>query len=118
MGHGPGSGDDEGWRVMGRRRTTWGRARGRPGRRPCPPRYARVAVVAAVLCAVTVLPGGAALAAGATPGSATFGSRSPHPIAAWGERDAATSDSSCEGAGTYYVVVERVDRSGSSPDAW
>lgn len=50
--------------------------------------------------------------------TATFGSRSPHPIAAWAEREAATSDSSCEGAGTYYVVVERVDRSGSSPDAW
>ncbi|WP_230396366.1 hypothetical protein [Streptomyces blattellae] len=50
--------------------------------------------------------------------TATFGSRSPHPIVAWGEREAAPGGSSCEGAGTYYVVVERVDRSGSTPGAW
>ncbi|WP_425588967.1 hypothetical protein [Streptomyces similanensis] len=45
-------------------------------------------------------------------------SRSPHPVSAWGRRDAAPGHSLCQGAGTYYVLVERIDASGASPDAW
>lgn len=49
--------------------------------------------------------------------SATFGaSRSPHPVAAWAAREAGKA--LCKGGGTYYVVVERVDASGSSSDTW
>ncbi|MEW1644416.1 hypothetical protein [Streptomyces sp. NPDC091219] len=49
--------------------------------------------------------------------SATFGaSRSPHPVAAWAAREAGKA--LCKGGGTYYVVVERVDASGSSSDSW
>ncbi|MFJ4687800.1 hypothetical protein [Streptomyces sp. NPDC088789] len=44
--------------------------------------------------------------------------RSPHPIVAWGEREVAPTGSRCEGAGTYYVVVERVSTSSSAPDGW
>ncbi|MFF3334295.1 hypothetical protein ACFYWX_32905 [Streptomyces sp. NPDC002888] len=44
--------------------------------------------------------------------------RSPHPIAAWGAREVAPDKSLCQGAGTYYVVVERLGTSGSSSDAW
>ncbi|MEV6167788.1 hypothetical protein AB0L99_06125 [Streptomyces sp. NPDC051954] len=47
-----------------------------------------------------------------------FGSRSPHPIAAWGARETPAPGSSCQGAGTYYVIVERADRDDSSSDAW
>ncbi|MGW3307063.1 hypothetical protein ACWDG9_10805 [Streptomyces sp. NPDC001073] len=49
--------------------------------------------------------------------SATFGaSRSPHPVAAWAAREAGKA--LCKGGGRYYVVVERVDASGSSSDTW
>ncbi|WP_367321973.1 hypothetical protein [Streptomyces sp. HUAS ZL42] len=55
----------------------------------------------------------------------TFGAaRSPRPITAWGARDAGRRRNSCQEAGTYYVVVERVGTAGSSasssssPDAW
>ncbi|WP_439948471.1 hypothetical protein [Streptomyces sp. BBFR109] len=44
--------------------------------------------------------------------------RSPHPVAAWGARDAAPGRTLCQGAGTYYVLVERIDANGSSPDTW
>ncbi|WP_308298790.1 hypothetical protein [Streptomyces sp. GESEQ-35] len=47
-----------------------------------------------------------------------FGSRSPHPIAAWGARETHATGSSCQGTGTYYLLVERADRSDSSPGAW
>ncbi|WP_234342992.1 hypothetical protein [Streptomyces fulvoviolaceus] len=51
--------------------------------------------------------------------SVYFGtSRSPHPIAAWGAREAFSQRTSCQGAGTYYVLVERLDRAGSSTDTW
>ncbi|MET8247435.1 hypothetical protein ABZV31_25245 [Streptomyces sp. NPDC005202] len=51
--------------------------------------------------------------------SASFGaSRSPHPIAASVAREASPGHVLCQGAGTYYVVVERVDATGSSPDTW
>lgn len=36
--------------------------------------------------------------------------RSAHPITAMGEREATRSGSICKGAGTFYVVVERVQR--------
>jgi len=49
--------------------------------------------------------------------SATFGAgRSPHPVAAWAARE--TGNALCKGDGQYYVVVERVDASGSSSDTW
>ncbi|MFJ5260681.1 hypothetical protein ACIQAC_09485 [Streptomyces sp. NPDC088387] len=44
--------------------------------------------------------------------------RSPHPIVAWGEREISPEGSRCEGAGTHYVVVERVTTSTSAPDPW
>ncbi|MFK4146948.1 hypothetical protein [Streptomyces sp. NPDC004065] len=45
-------------------------------------------------------------------------SRSPHPVAAWGVREASPGHALCQGAGAYYVLVERVDATGSSADAW
>ncbi|BCL21669.1 hypothetical protein ACPCBX_24465 [Streptomyces tuirus] len=51
--------------------------------------------------------------------TASFGvARSPHPIAAWGRREAGKP--LCRKAGAYFVSVERVDPDGegSSPDAW
>lgn len=51
--------------------------------------------------------------------TATIGSgRSPRPLTAWGARVLPSNRSLCQGAGTYYVVVERVLRTESSPDAW
>ncbi|MGW3107500.1 hypothetical protein [Streptomyces sp. NPDC001100] len=216
--------NDEGWRVMGRRRTAWWRTRARGGGRTPVARAAvrtvgaavrpvgavgrpvgvvrRVGVVFAVLCATAALAGQPAGAAG-TPGSygydkgdrtvngatgptgavglksggtyrsslpkgavlyygltldavsdvyvsvtavppagttvaatdgirvslqnaagtgcthqsATFGaSRSPHPVAAWAARETGTA--LCKGGGHYYVLVERVDATGSSSDTW
>ncbi|MFE1751813.1 hypothetical protein ACFW88_14930 [Streptomyces anandii] len=45
-------------------------------------------------------------------------SRSPHPVAAWGAREASPGHALCQGRGTYYVLVERADATGSSPDTW
>ncbi|MFI1164912.1 hypothetical protein ACH4UM_15145 [Streptomyces sp. NPDC020801] len=45
-------------------------------------------------------------------------SRSPHPIAAWGVREASPGHALCQGSGTYYVLVERIDAAGSSPNTW
>lgn len=45
-------------------------------------------------------------------------SRSPHPIAAWGVREASPGHVLCQGAGTYHVLVERISATGSSPDTW
>ncbi|GHE66187.1 hypothetical protein GCM10014715_19900 [Streptomyces spiralis] len=45
-------------------------------------------------------------------------SRSAHPIAAWGARDASPGHALCRGAGAYYVLVERIAATGSSSDAW
>ncbi|MEU7054571.1 hypothetical protein [Streptomyces sp. NPDC046197] len=45
-------------------------------------------------------------------------SRSPHPIAAWGAREASPGRVLCQKAGRYYVVIERADATGSSPDTW
>lgn len=54
---------------------------------------------------------------GCTYQSATFGAgTSPHPVAAWAARE--TDKALCNGAGLFYVVVERVDATGSSPDTW
>ncbi|MEU6481361.1 hypothetical protein ABZ858_31715 [Streptomyces sp. NPDC047017] len=44
--------------------------------------------------------------------------RSPHPIAAWGMREASPGHTPCQGAGTYYVLVERIAATGSSTDTW
>ncbi|MFE2137969.1 hypothetical protein ACFW9X_33130, partial [Streptomyces sp. NPDC059466] len=50
--------------------------------------------------------------------AAHFGaSESPHPVAAWASREIGPTKYSCQAAGTYYVVVERVDTSGSSATA-
>ncbi|MFJ9633494.1 hypothetical protein ACIRU8_37945 [Streptomyces sp. NPDC101175] len=58
-----------------------------------------------------------AAGAGCTHQSATFGaSKSPHPVAAWAARE--TGRALCKGSGQYYVLVERVDASGSSSDTW
>jgi len=49
--------------------------------------------------------------------SATFGAdRSPHPVAAWAAWE--SGKALCKGGGKYYVLVERVDASGSSSDTW
>ncbi|MBW8739102.1 MAG: hypothetical protein JF621_18910 [Streptomyces turgidiscabies] len=45
-------------------------------------------------------------------------SRSPHPIAAWASRVTDGETTACRSAGTYYVVVERIDSPGSSSDDW
>lgn len=51
--------------------------------------------------------------------SASFGAaRSPHPVTAWGARTVSPADPVCKGAGTYYLVVERVGTADSSPGAW
>ncbi|MEU6373798.1 hypothetical protein [Streptomyces sp. NPDC046909] len=48
-----------------------------------------------------------------------FGSGgSPRPIAAWGARETFSKRTSCKEAGTYYVVVERLDGTDPSPDTW
>ncbi|MFI6437168.1 hypothetical protein [Streptomyces sp. NPDC050759] len=44
--------------------------------------------------------------------------RSPRPLTVWGARQLSPSRSLCQGAGTYYVVVERVLRTESSPGNW
>ncbi|MFD5574357.1 hypothetical protein [Streptomyces cadmiisoli] len=49
--------------------------------------------------------------------STTFGAgRSPHPVAAWGAREA--GGSRCQHAGTYYVVVERAGTRDSVSGDW
>ncbi|MFB8772076.1 hypothetical protein [Streptomyces broussonetiae] len=51
--------------------------------------------------------------------SASFGAaRSPHPIAVSGMREVSSRSSRCQGAGTYYVVVERAGTTDSAPDVW
>jgi hypothetical protein len=51
--------------------------------------------------------------------AARFGaSRSPHPIAAWGAREASPGHTLCRGAGTYHVLIERIGADGSSSDTW
>lgn len=45
-------------------------------------------------------------------------SRSPRPIVAWGAREASSQRTSCKGGGPYYVRVERLDGTDTSPDAW
>lgn len=45
-------------------------------------------------------------------------SRSPHPVTAWGARDASPGHTLCQGAGTYYVLIERIGADGSSSDTW
>ncbi|MDH6435887.1 hypothetical protein M2158_004364 [Streptomyces sp. SAI-144] len=44
--------------------------------------------------------------------------RSPRPLTVWGARQLSPSRSLCQGAGTYYVVVERVLRTESLPGDW
>ncbi|NEC87735.1 hypothetical protein G3I71_18285 [Streptomyces sp. SID12501] len=51
--------------------------------------------------------------------STRFGaSRSPHPVAAWASRATDGETTGCQAAGTYYVVVDRIDSAGSSSDNW
>ncbi|MFE1832704.1 hypothetical protein [Streptomyces sviceus] len=53
------------------------------------------------------------------PDTASIGAgRSPRPLTVWGARQLPSSRSLCRGAGTYYVVVERVLRTESSPGDW
>ncbi|MEU0945924.1 hypothetical protein ABZ379_24625 [Streptomyces canus] len=53
------------------------------------------------------------------PDTASIGAgRSPRPLTVWGVRQLPLSRSLCRGAGTYYVVVERVLRTESSPGDW
>ncbi|MGC0402066.1 hypothetical protein RKD27_004710 [Streptomyces sp. SAI-126] len=44
--------------------------------------------------------------------------RSPRPLTVWAARQLPSSRSQCRRAGTYYVVVERVLRTESSPGDW
>lgn len=44
--------------------------------------------------------------------------RSPRPLTVWAARQLPSSRSLCRSAGTYYVVVERVLRTESSPGDW
>ncbi|MGP4043369.1 hypothetical protein [Streptomyces sp. 2A115] len=51
--------------------------------------------------------------------AARFGpTESPRPITAWASRRAGRGAYSCEGAGTYSVLVERISGAESSPDDW
>lgn len=51
--------------------------------------------------------------------STRFGpSRSPHPVAASASRVTDGETTACQSAGTYYVVVDRLDSAGSSSDDW
>ncbi|ELP65434.1 hypothetical protein ACKI1I_02870 [Streptomyces turgidiscabies] len=51
--------------------------------------------------------------------STRFGaSRSPHPVAAWAARVTDGETTACQTAGTYYLVVDRIDSAGSSSDDW
>lgn len=51
--------------------------------------------------------------------NAGFGAaRSPHPVTAWGARTTSPLNRACEGAGSYYVVVERVGTGGAGPGDW
>ncbi|WP_203689483.1 hypothetical protein [Streptomyces sp. SID12488] len=51
--------------------------------------------------------------------STRFGaSRSPHPVAAWASRVTDGETTGCQEAGTYYVVVDRIDSAGSSSGDW
>ncbi|MEU6535580.1 hypothetical protein [Streptomyces sp. NPDC047000] len=51
--------------------------------------------------------------------SASYGAGgSPRPVTALAAREVAPGKTLCRTAGTYYVVVERRDSSGSSPDDW
>ncbi|WP_371670279.1 hypothetical protein OG985_23200 [Streptomyces sp. NBC_00289] len=51
--------------------------------------------------------------------SATIGaSRSPHPVTAVGTREAKPTRVLCQAGGTYYLVVERIVGTSSSPDTW
>ncbi|MDX2542973.1 hypothetical protein ACOT81_23700 [Streptomyces sp. WI04-05B] len=51
--------------------------------------------------------------------STRFGaSRSPHPVAAWASRVTDGETTACQTAGTYYMVVERIDSAGSSSADW
>ncbi|MFF9122517.1 hypothetical protein ACF09J_04305 [Streptomyces sp. NPDC014889] len=51
--------------------------------------------------------------------TARFGpSRSPHPVAVWGAREVSSGRTLCQGAGSYYVLVERVGAEGSSSGTW
>lgn len=51
--------------------------------------------------------------------SASYGAgSSPRPVTALAAREVAPGKTLCRTAGTYYVVVERRDASGSSPDDW
>ncbi|MFE3033559.1 hypothetical protein ACFXKY_18170 [Streptomyces canus] len=53
------------------------------------------------------------------PDTASIGAgRSPRPLTVWGVRQLPSSRSLCRSAGTYYVVVERVLRTESSPGDW
>ncbi|MYT07043.1 MULTISPECIES: hypothetical protein [Streptomyces] len=53
------------------------------------------------------------------PDTASIGAgRSPRPLTVWGARKLPSSRSLCRDAGTYYVVVERVLRTESSPGDW
>ncbi|MFL5999040.1 MAG: hypothetical protein ACJ736_32920 [Streptomyces sp.] len=44
--------------------------------------------------------------------------RSPRPLTVWSARQLSPSRSLCQDAGTYYIVVERVLRTESSPGDW
>ncbi|MFG2460643.1 hypothetical protein ACGFWE_26780 [Streptomyces sp. NPDC048523] len=44
--------------------------------------------------------------------------RSPRPLTVWAARQLPSNRSLCRGAGTYYVVVERVLRTESAPGDW
>nr|WP_257004495.1 hypothetical protein [Streptomyces sp. SA15] len=44
--------------------------------------------------------------------------RSPRPITALGVREASPDGALCQGSGTYFVVVERVQRDDSPADTW
>ncbi|MFJ2907151.1 hypothetical protein [Streptomyces sp. NPDC087212] len=51
--------------------------------------------------------------------NAAFGAaHSPHPVTAWGARTVTPVNRACEGAGAYYVVVERVGTADASRGDW
>lgn len=79
-----------------------------------PPADARLSPTAGVRVALQNADGGSCSIE-----SGYFGaSRSPRPLVTWGSREPSSPLGSCEGAGPYYLVVERMDGTESSADPW
>ena len=79
-----------------------------------PPAGATVSATDGIKVSVQDASGGPCSFAGASYGAGG----SPRPVTALAAREVSPGKTLCRTAGTYYVVVERHDASGSSPDDW